>query len=71
VKELYGKNYTSLKKKIEECSQVLVAHACNPSSSGGRDQENYGLKPAWANGSQDPISKISITKKGLVDWLKV
>jgi hypothetical protein len=23
-----------------------VAHACNPSYSGGRDQEDYGLKPA-------------------------
>jgi hypothetical protein len=23
-----------------------VAHACNPSYSGGRDQEDHGLKPA-------------------------
>jgi hypothetical protein len=28
---------------------VLVAHACNPSYSGERDQEDHGLKPAWAN----------------------
>jgi hypothetical protein len=28
-----------------------VAHACNPSDSGGRDQEDYGSKPAWANSS--------------------
>jgi hypothetical protein len=27
------------------------------------------LRPAWANSSQDPISKI--TKLGLVEWLKV
>jgi hypothetical protein len=26
----------------------LVAHTCNPSSSGGRDQEDGGSKPAWA-----------------------
>jgi hypothetical protein len=32
-------------------------HACNPSYSGGREQEDHGLKPTWANSSQDPISK--------------
>jgi hypothetical protein len=26
-----------------------VAHTYNPSYSGGRDQENRGLKIAWAN----------------------
>jgi hypothetical protein len=30
---------------------ALVAHACDPSYSGGRDQEDCGLKPAWANRS--------------------
>jgi hypothetical protein len=32
-----------LKQKDQELevSQVPVAHACNPSYSGGRDQENY------------------------------
>jgi hypothetical protein len=39
-----------------------MAHTCNPSSSGGRDQEDRGLKLAQANSSQDPISKIPITK---------
>jgi hypothetical protein len=34
-----------------------VAHACNPSYSGGRDEEDHGLKPALANSSRDPISK--------------
>jgi hypothetical protein len=29
-----------------------VAQACNPSYSGGRDQEDLGLKPAQANSSK-------------------
>jgi hypothetical protein len=33
----------------------------NPSYSGGRDQEDHGLKPALANSSRDPISKIPNT----------
>jgi hypothetical protein len=41
-----------------------VAHTCNPSSSGGRDQEDHDLKPAWAYSSRDPILKKTITKKG-------
>jgi hypothetical protein len=48
-----------------------VAQACNPSYSGGRDQEDRGWKPAWAKSSRDPISKTPITKKGLAEWLKV
>jgi hypothetical protein len=44
-------------------SQAPVAHACNPSYSGGRDQEDQGLKPACANSSQDSISKMPNTKK--------
>jgi hypothetical protein len=50
---------------------VLVAHACNPNYSGGRDQEDCGLKPARANSSKDPISKKPFIKIGLVEWLKV
>jgi hypothetical protein len=42
-----------------------------PSYSGGRDQEDNGLKATWANSLQDPISKKLFTKKGLVEWLKV
>jgi hypothetical protein len=52
-------------------SWALVAHTCNPSYSGGRDQEDQGLKTAQANSSRDPILKKTITKKGLVEWLKV
>jgi hypothetical protein len=44
-----------------------MAHTYNPSYSGGRDQEDRGLKAAWANSSGDPISKILITKKGLAE----
>jgi hypothetical protein len=40
-----------------------VAHAYNPSYSGGREQEDHGLKPAWANRSRDPTSKKK-KKKG-------
>jgi hypothetical protein len=40
-----------------------MAHACNPSYSGGRSQEDHGLKPAQVNSSRDPISKIPITKR--------
>jgi hypothetical protein len=40
-----------------------VAHTCNPSYSGGRDQEDHGLKPVGANSSQDPSLKNPITKK--------
>jgi hypothetical protein len=40
------------------------AHACNPSYSGGRNQEDHGSKPAQANSSPDPILKKLITKKG-------
>jgi hypothetical protein len=41
-----------------------VAHAYNPSYSGGRDQEDHHSNPILANSSQDPISKISNTKRG-------
>jgi hypothetical protein len=30
---------------------VPVAHTCNHSYLGGKDQKNQGLKPAWANSS--------------------
>jgi hypothetical protein len=38
---------------------------CHPSYLGGRDQVDHGSKPAQGKNSlQDPISKISNTKKG-------
>jgi hypothetical protein len=43
-------------------SWALVAHACNPSYSGGRDQEDHNSRQAQANSSQDLISKITRAK---------
>jgi hypothetical protein len=42
---------------------MLGTGACNPSYSGGRDQEDHGLKPAGANSSRDPISKNPSQKR--------
>jgi hypothetical protein len=51
---------------------MSVSHACNPSYSRGKDQEDFCYKPEWANSLQDPISKKPITqKKGLVALLKL
>jgi hypothetical protein len=45
-------------------SWALVAHSCNPSYSGGRDQEDHSSKPALENSLQSPILKKPIIKKG-------
>jgi hypothetical protein len=45
---------------------MLVAHACNPSYSGGRDQEDCSSKPAWANSSTGPYLKKILHKKRAV-----
>jgi hypothetical protein len=37
--------------KTHKTGWVLVSHSCNPSGSGGRDQEDLSMKPAWANSS--------------------
>jgi hypothetical protein len=37
-----------------------MAPTCNPSYTGGRDQEDHSSKPAWAYSSQDPILKKTI-----------
>jgi hypothetical protein len=58
------------KKNIDACREP-VAHAWNPSYSGGRDQEDCGSNPARANSSQHPMLKKPFTKIGLVEWLKV
>jgi hypothetical protein len=39
-----------------------MAHAYNPSYSGGRVQEDHSLKTAQANSSRDTIVKKTITK---------
>jgi hypothetical protein len=52
-----------------------MAHAYNPSYSGGRDQEARGSKPVPVNSWQNPTSKKkkkNLHKKaGLLEWLKV
>jgi hypothetical protein len=50
--------------KIFKFSQALVAHTCNPSYSGGGDQEDHGSKPALVNSLQVPITKTTNTKHG-------
>jgi hypothetical protein len=41
---------------------MLVAHACNPSYLGGRDQENCGLKPAPGKLVQETVSQKNPTQ---------
>jgi hypothetical protein len=60
-----------------------MAHACNSSYSGGRDQEDCSLKPAQANSQPGKIvpdtlsrkkttkKRTTIHKKELMKWLKV
>jgi hypothetical protein len=40
-----------------------VAHSCNPSYSGGRDQEDHSSKPAQANSLRDLIFKNPSQKR--------
>jgi hypothetical protein len=56
--------------KYKTLMPAPVAHACNPSYSRGRDQEDHGSKPAQPNSLQDPILKKTCHKKGLMEWLK-
>jgi hypothetical protein len=35
-------------KQKQKTSQVLGAHACSPDYLGGRDQEDCGVRQAWA-----------------------
>jgi hypothetical protein len=49
--------------KIFFSSWALVAHTCNPSYSGGRDQEDCSLKKIQANSLQDAILKKPFIKE--------
>jgi hypothetical protein len=60
-----------LRVENNKMSQASVALAYNPIYSGGRDQEDCGLKPAQANSSTRPYLKKPVTKIELVEWLKV
>jgi hypothetical protein len=52
-------------------SRFALASACNPSYSGGRDQDDHSSKPAQANSSMRPYLKKPFTKIRLMEWLKV
>jgi hypothetical protein len=52
-------------------SWVPVAYTCNPSYSGGRDQEDQDSKPAWPSSSERPYLEKKKSQKGLVEYLKV
>jgi hypothetical protein len=58
-----------LKKLIVGWTQV--AHTYNPNYSGCRDQKECNSQPPPANSLIDSISKKPITKRGLVERLKV
>jgi hypothetical protein len=58
----YGNNSNATLPLRIIWDQMLVAHTCNSSYSGGRDQEDHGSRPAWANSYGDPISKLPNTK---------
>jgi hypothetical protein len=51
----------------------MVSRTCNPSYSGGRNQEDQGLKSALANLLKTLSGKNSSQKKkrGLTKWLNV
>jgi hypothetical protein len=61
----------SIPRSISKKLVWPVAHPCNPSYSGGRDQEDHSSKPAQANSSTRPYLKKPFTKIRLVEWLKV
>jgi hypothetical protein len=61
-----GGHSRELAKKWQK-SWAPVAHTCNPSFSGGRDQEVLSSKPAWANNSGDPISNTTQNRAGVMD----
>jgi hypothetical protein len=46
---------SSTAEKKKKKSWALVVQTCNPSYSGGRDQEAHSLKPTQANSLGDPI----------------
>jgi hypothetical protein len=55
----------------QQFSKAIVAHACNPSYSGGRDQEDHSLKLVPRERVRETLSRTKvITKKGLAEWLK-
>jgi hypothetical protein len=62
---------TALTKNLEFNSQESEAHTCNPSYSGGRDQEDPSSKPAQAKKFMKSYLEKPFTKIGLKERLKV
>jgi hypothetical protein len=52
-----AKSKVEMQFEEQKSSRMPAAHTCNPCYSGDTDQEDRGLKPAWANSSWDTISK--------------
>jgi hypothetical protein len=48
-----------------------VAHACNPSYSGGRDEKDHSSKPTPGKQFVRPYQEKTHHKTVLVKWLKV
>jgi hypothetical protein len=61
--------YVKEGKQIE--GWAPVSHTCNPSYSGGIDQEDLSSRPAQVNSSKRPYLKNTHHKKELVEWLTV
>jgi hypothetical protein len=63
VLQVGGKDQVSASGSVnpqeDKTGQASVAHACNPSYSGSRDQEARGSKPVQTNCLWDPVLKIS------------
>jgi hypothetical protein len=59
---LHGLIFATL--KVEQARQALEAYTCNPSYSGGRDQEDSSSRTVQANTSQELILKLPNTKQG-------
>jgi hypothetical protein len=63
VKSIPAWHFSYHQRKIHSAASWWL-NTCNPSYSGGRDQEDCGLKPAWVNSSRETLSrKIPITKR--------
>jgi hypothetical protein len=62
MQEASGSVTGTIKKELLQLAPV--AQAYNPSYSGGRDQEDWGMKPAQANSSWDvPLSRKNPLQK--------
>jgi hypothetical protein len=48
-----------------------VAHAFNPNFSGGRDQEDHGLKTSLGKHFMRPYLEKNLSQKRVMKWLKV